>query len=184
MKLLVIRHGQTIWNAKNVVQGMKDIPLSDHGKNQAEQAMIKLKDIVVDEMYCSPLMRAKETAEILNQELHLDIQINPLLSSMNLGKMEGQVKSADIQSFLKEFWQFKKAMPGIESFGGLKERVEGFLEYLKSKHSDSDTIAIITHRPIIRMMYVLSGQSFDIIQPAKNCEVIEFVLEEKISYTK
>ena len=63
--LYIMRHGKTDWNAKHKLQGRTDIPLNEEGIQMAEQAKEKYKDVNFDICYCSPLVRAKQTAEIV-----------------------------------------------------------------------------------------------------------------------
>ena len=63
--LYIMRHGKTDWNAKHKLQGRTDIPLNEEGIQMAEQAKEKYKDVNFDICYCSPLVRAKQTAEII-----------------------------------------------------------------------------------------------------------------------
>ena len=63
--LYIIRHGRTDWNDRHKLQGHTDIPLNDEGRRMAENAAEEYKDVHFDICYCSPLVRAKETAEIL-----------------------------------------------------------------------------------------------------------------------
>lgn len=63
--LYIMRHGKTDWNAKHKLQGRTDIPLNEEGIQMAEQAKEKYKDVNFDICYCSPLVRAKKTAEIV-----------------------------------------------------------------------------------------------------------------------
>ena len=65
MKLYLVRHGETSWNIERKVQGQTDIPLTETGVRQAEKVREELKDVAFDICYCSPLMRAKRTAEIV-----------------------------------------------------------------------------------------------------------------------
>ena len=60
-----MRHGKTDWNAKHKLQGRTDIPLNEEGIQMAEQAKEKYKDVNFDICYCSPRVRAKQTAEIV-----------------------------------------------------------------------------------------------------------------------
>ena len=64
MKIYLVRHGETSWNIGRKVQGQTDIPLNETGVRQAEKVREELKDEVFDVCYCSPLMRARRTAEI------------------------------------------------------------------------------------------------------------------------
>ena len=64
-KLILIRHGQSVWNAENRFTGWTDVDLSDRGVKEAEEAGIELRDQVIDVIHTSDLIRAKRTAEIV-----------------------------------------------------------------------------------------------------------------------
>ena len=68
-----MRHGKTDWNAKHKLQGRTDIPLNEEGIQMAEQAKEKYKDVNFDICYCSPLVRAKQTAEIVLEGRNIPI---------------------------------------------------------------------------------------------------------------
>ena len=65
MRLILVRHGQTDWNLKHLMQGMTDIPLDETGKMQAFNVKEKLKNVKLDICFSSPLSRAIETAKDL-----------------------------------------------------------------------------------------------------------------------
>ena len=58
--LYIMRHGRTDWNAAHKLQGCSDIPLNNEGRQMAEEAHKKYKDLKFDVCYCSPLIRARE----------------------------------------------------------------------------------------------------------------------------
>ena len=60
-----MRHGETDWNKKKLVQGRKDIPLNEYGRHLARETSYGMRQYQIDLAYTSPLQRAKETAEIL-----------------------------------------------------------------------------------------------------------------------
>ena len=60
-----MRHGETDWNKKKLVQGRKDIPLNEYGRHLARETSYGMRQYQIDLAYTSPLRRAKETAEIL-----------------------------------------------------------------------------------------------------------------------
>ena len=66
--LYIMRHGKTDWNVLHKLQGRTDIPLNEEGRRMAEAAREKYKDINFDVCYCSPLIRARETAQIFLKE--------------------------------------------------------------------------------------------------------------------
>lgn len=74
LRLLLVRHGETEWNRMSRFQGVKDIPLNDNGRQQAEKAAEFLKDVQIDFAVTSPLSRPKETAEIILKH-HPDVNL-------------------------------------------------------------------------------------------------------------
>lgn len=62
--LYIMRHGRTDWNERNKLQGRTDIPLNAAGRKMAEEAAAVYKNVPLDVCYCSPLARARQTAEI------------------------------------------------------------------------------------------------------------------------
>ena len=63
--LILIRHGQSVWNAENRFTGWTDVDLSERGVKEAEEAGIELRDQMIDVIHTSDLIRAKRTAEIV-----------------------------------------------------------------------------------------------------------------------
>ena len=64
--IYLVRHGQTDWNIEKKTQGHTDIPLNGTGKRQAEELAEKIADLKIDRIISSDLLRARETAEIMN----------------------------------------------------------------------------------------------------------------------
>ncbi|MDA1475998.1 histidine phosphatase family protein [Bacillus changyiensis] len=87
--ICLIRHGETDWNSQGRLQGRTDIPLNETGKRQAKETGEFLKGTSWDLIITSPLKRAKETAEIINQYLHLDIIEMEDFIERNYGDAEG-----------------------------------------------------------------------------------------------
>ncbi|WP_073010417.1 histidine phosphatase family protein [Virgibacillus chiguensis] len=84
-----IRHGQTNWNKQGKLQGKTDIPLNDTGRDQAQACGKYLHAHNYDILICSPLLRAKETADIINQHLHLPIIKMDDFKERSFGDAEG-----------------------------------------------------------------------------------------------
>jgi broad specificity phosphatase PhoE len=87
--LLLVRHGETDWNAVARLQGHTDRPLSDFGRRQARQLADELEDEPLDAIYTSDLARARETAEIAGERLGLPIVLDPDLREKDWGTWEG-----------------------------------------------------------------------------------------------
>ena len=79
-----IRHGETAYNREGRVQGHLDIPLNEKGIFQAEKASDEFKDVEIDLIYCSPLKRARSTAEIINKFHNVEIVIDDRLIELNM----------------------------------------------------------------------------------------------------
>ncbi len=87
--LYITRHGKTDWNVIQKLQGHVDIPLNEEGIESARTAGIKYKDIHFDVCYCSPLDRARKTAELFLEGRDIPIITDDRLIEMGFGEYEG-----------------------------------------------------------------------------------------------
>src|SRR5207248_2072590 len=87
--LLLVRHGETDWNAAGRLQGHTDRPLNDYGRQQARELGDRLAGDRIAAVYASDLVRARETAEILGERLGLVVVLDPDLREKNWGTWEG-----------------------------------------------------------------------------------------------
>lgn len=87
--MILIRHGETLWNKEKRVQGTSDIELSEAGILQARKLALSLKDSAIGAIHASPLKRAQQTAEIINAFHGRKIEIHPELIEMDMGEFEG-----------------------------------------------------------------------------------------------
>lgn len=87
--LYIMRHGKTDWNALYKLQGRVDIPLNDEGRQMAIEAGKKASNIHFDICYCSPLIRAMETAKLFLQGRDIQIITDERLLEMSFGEYEG-----------------------------------------------------------------------------------------------
>jgi broad specificity phosphatase PhoE len=121
MELILIRHGETIWNKEGRAQGVSDIDLSDVGLNQAHKLALSLQDLNIKTIYSSPLKRACQTARIINQYHNSPISFESGLIEMDQGDFEG-LSFQELMSCEKDFlskWIADPAsvkMPNGESF--------------------------------------------------------------------
>jgi broad specificity phosphatase PhoE len=147
MQLILIRHGETLWNKEGRVQGTSDVELSAAGKKQAELLALSLKDHPLQAIHASPLKRAYRTAEIINEFHHLDIQIHRDLMEMDQGDFEG-FSFKELMISEKEFlqkWITDPAlvkMPNGESLSELQKRAWSAMEEIIGK---SQNALIVSH---------------------------------------
>ena len=87
--LYIMRHGKTEWNELHKLQGQTDIPLNENGRKMAREAGKRYREIHFDICYCSPLIRAKETAELVLEGRAVPIVTDDRLMEMCFGEYEG-----------------------------------------------------------------------------------------------
>lgn len=148
MKLYIIRHGQTDWNRARRLQGRTDIPLNEWGRIVAELTREGLKDVTFDVAFTSPLIRAKETAELILKDRNIPIVEDERIIEVNFGAYEGESFQLDNEN-LQNFFSKPEAyypVDGSESMESILERTRDFLSELSQnpKYQDS-TILISTH---------------------------------------
>lgn len=149
MKLYVVRHGQTDYNIDNKVCGISDVELTTLGKQQAKKASGLLKDEKLDYIFASPLQRALSTAKIINENHHLEIQVDSRIQEINFGKFEGVVNNEEFQYYKQNHGLH---YPQGESLFQVVFRVYSFLKELEEKYPDKN-ILIVCHGGIVRVIH-------------------------------
>ena len=149
MKIYLIRHGETTGDIENRYGGDYDDHLSATGKVQCEGLVQKLKNKNIEIIYHSPRIRAKETAEILNKSLKVNIEpVTDLRERNNYGVLTGLVKTEAKAKHPEEVKKLEKdklhhKVSGSEDYKPFKERViSAFQKLISGKH---DVVAIISH---------------------------------------
>ena len=102
MRLILIRHGETLWNKEGRIQGTSDVELSEAGIEQARKLALSLKDSDIGAIHASPLKRAYKTAEIINSFHQKTIEVHPDLMEMDQGDFEG-LSFKELMAREKEF---------------------------------------------------------------------------------
>ena len=133
--LYIMRHGKTDWNEQRKLQGQTDVPLNEEGREMALAAGREYAGIHLDVCYCSPLVRAKETAELFFKERKEDIPVifDHRLKEMGFGVYEGVAESfgildCPVNVFFKHPEEYTVPVDGGESMDELFERTGEFLK--------------------------------------------------------
>jgi probable phosphoglycerate mutase len=114
-RFLLIRHGETQWNRESRFQGIRDIPLNETGKEQAQKAADFLKDVAIDFAISSPMLRPKETAEIVLQyHPHVNLDLQPQLQEICHGLWEGKLETEIENEFPGLLQQWKEAPETVQ----------------------------------------------------------------------
>ena len=129
--LYIMRHGKTDWNAMYKLQGRTDIPLNEEGRRMAASAREQYRGIHFDVCYCSPLVRARETAGIVLEGSGVPIVYDERLKEMCFGIYEGcehifEKPHLPIYTFFKDP-AHNRGVEGGETFDELFARTGAFL---------------------------------------------------------
>lgn len=157
MKIYFVRHGETVWNKEKKIQGQSDIPLNEYGRELGTITAEALKDIPFNIVYSSPLVRAKETAEILVKNRNLEIREDPRLVEMSFGEGEGESlpeihahPEMKLHNFIHNPGEYIPPVGG-ETFEELYDRCKKFIkEVIIPAENKYDTMLIVGHGALIR----------------------------------
>lgn len=158
MKMYIIRHGQTPWNARKCLQGRSDVDLNENGIHLAELTGKALRDVPFDMAFTSPLIRAKHTAQCILAGREVPIVEDERLIEISFGIYEGccyaeenrQVPQQWIENFFHAPQDYVAA-PGGESLDDVEKRTRDFMEDICSRKELQDkTILVSTHGCALR----------------------------------
>ena len=149
MKLYVARHGQTQWNLEDKVCGRTDIPLTEVGFAQAQALAEKTKDLPIDVILVSPMLRARQTAAPTAEKLGVPVIVDDRLIEQNYGIYEG-VSRFD-EGFLSNKRHFAYRYPGGESMMDVAHRVYGLLEEIRQKYAGKNVL-LVCHGGVCRVI--------------------------------
>ena len=158
MKMYIIRHGQTPWNARKCLQGRSDVDLNENGIYLAELTGKALRDVTFDMAFTSPLIRAKHTAQCILAGRKVPIIEDERLIEISFGIYEGccyaeenrQVPQQWIENFFHAPQDYVAA-PGGESLDDVEKRTRNFMEDICSRKELQDkTILVSTHGCALR----------------------------------
>jgi len=158
-RLYVVRHGETDFNRDGRYQGTIDVSLNDAGRAQAERAAERIAALGIEQIFSSPLLRARETAEVIAARVQLPVQFIGALAERGLGRFEGQTK-AEIAERFPGIWdgsptrQMFEAPPEAESLVDLTIRVHGVYRDLYARFSGRP-IVLVCHGGVARTFHGL-----------------------------
>jgi broad specificity phosphatase PhoE len=154
--LLLVRHGETDWNADGRLQGQTDRPLSDFGRRQAQQLAEELRGEELEAVYSSDLARARETAEIVGERLGLPVVFDPDLREKDWGTWEGLTTvERDRVEFVGE------------STEEHQERTLRALRRISERHPGAERVLVVTHGGSMRRVQTAAlGMALPVVE---NC---------------
>ena len=152
-RLVLVRHGQSTWNATRRWQGHSDPPLSPLGREQALRAARALSGEIVDALYASDLRRALETARIVGEPLGLEPRSDPRLRELDVGAWGGLTREEIAARWPEALGRFDRREPDARPVGGetraeLARRVHEALDELAARHAGA-TLLIVAHGGVL-----------------------------------
>lgn len=157
MRLCLVRHGETAWNAEQRMQGHKDLPLNPEGLEQAEQAARRFLGMKVAAIYSSDLLRACQTATPIAAALNLPIERLTALRERNYGRCEGLVHSEIVSRYPDDAHALRDRIPDYvlpdgESLEQHRHRIHQCLADLAQRHA-GETVVVVTHGGVLDLIY-------------------------------
>jgi probable phosphoglycerate mutase len=148
-RILLVRHGETDWNASGRIQGHSDTPLNAAGRQQAQRVAQRLAPEPVRALYSSDLARAFETATIIGEPLGLTVVTSPRLRERQYGAWEGLTAAEIRVRYPEQFtmWRARStdfAPPQGETIRQLLTRALAELQTIARRHLN-EMVVVVTH---------------------------------------
>lgn len=146
--IYIVRHGQTDWNKSKQLQGHNPIPINIIGRREANIVRKVIETLSFDKIISSDLLRAKQTAEIINKNLSKDIIFDSRIRSVNYGDLEGRI----IPNIPESEWEIYNSNPeffNAESTKAVYSRIKGFFDEQLLKN---ENLLIVAHGGTLRII--------------------------------
>jgi broad specificity phosphatase PhoE len=167
VKIYLIRHGQTTGDIENRYGGDYDDELTNEGEIQAHKLADKIANSGIQVILCSPLIRAQQTAKIVNTKLHCEIETIRDLKERNQNgvltgmiREEAKLKYPELSEQLKDY---RNQIEGAESYADFVARIKKVIMEI-SNTTNHSTIGIVTHGGPIKVIFreILKDREIDI----------------------
>jgi broad specificity phosphatase PhoE len=161
-ELILIRHGESVWNVEGRWQGQADPPLSERGRSQARDAVQRIAGLEPEALYSSTLRRAHETALILGRGIDLEPRVEPRLREFNVGVWSGLTKPEIEQRWPGQYARFSFRELDFRPGGGespreLMARVHQALDEIAHRHA-GQRVLLVSHGGVAKS---LSGSGLE-----------------------
>jgi broad specificity phosphatase PhoE len=160
VRLYFVRHGESEANTRRVISNRESqYGLTEAGKQQALVLANRLKDVPLTAIYSSPILRARETAEILSREFHLPYQITAALREYDCGILEEKSDEGSwkLHSEIAEDWtqnhNHLRKPEGGENFLEIKTRFISFIEsFTQNGSQQEEHLLLVSHGGLLQLM--------------------------------
>jgi broad specificity phosphatase PhoE len=150
--ILLVRHGETDWNRSGRIMGIRPVPLNQNGLTQAARLALQLTALPEPALYSSPVVRARQTADILASTLRVPVIEEPGLSEIGVGEWEGRYwNEFDGNPARVDFYRLPQEArpPGGETLSEVQQRAIAAVERALSRMQAGSAV-VVTHADVIR----------------------------------
>lgn len=182
-RLVVVRHGRTVWNAEGRWQGQTDVPLDDTGREQAAALAAEIVErYAPSALYCSDLVRAADTAGFIARESGLTAVTDPALREIFTGDWEGRLATEIEARWPEDYRRWTGGEDFVRSGGAetraqVAERTAGALSRIAAAEPGQATTVVVGHGASLRAgAGRLVGLSTDVVPSLgslRNCHWVE-----------
>ena len=156
-RFIVVRHGETAWNAQGRIQGHLDSPLNEEGLAQALMVGERLAREPIDALYCSDLGRVQQTVQPLVDRTGIQPRTTERLRERRLGVFQGLTSRECQARYAEDYTRFhardvEHAVPGGESIREVNRRVGALFAELAAQHPGQLVVAV-THGGVLDALY-------------------------------
>lgn len=154
MLVYLVRHGESVWNSQQRIQGQADPALSIRGRRQAQAVARRLRRVAADRLIASPLRRARQTAEAIARAKRCRVEMQPALAEIALGEWEGLTPTMVDRRYRGGYQRWLAApsttrVPGAEAIGAFRRRVVRAFDRLIEQSNGAQSLCVVTHGGVI-----------------------------------
>lgn len=171
--VLLVRHAQSEGNAARTFTGTTEVPLTEHGWEQARTTAAFLeRNFSPVRLVTSPFERARQTASVLAERLSLEAEVDGRVRERNMGELHG--KPYDRASVTRGFDTIPRHVwrpPGGETLIEVQQRAAPAVEEISTVHPE-DEVIVVSHGGTIRALWSWAAGSWDIGLVLRNAGVL------------
>ena len=182
--IVLVRHGETDWNREHRFQGQSDVPLNETGREQARLLAGSLDGERFTAVYTSPLLRARETADIVAGPRGLRVEPDDSLLEIDVGSWSGLTVAEVEERFAEGYRLWREWRTGWEdgeTYDELGARVVAGLQRMASRHAGETVLAVTHGGPIRSALAAAQGIPFTSARSAVaevgNCALFHVVID-------
>jgi phosphoserine phosphatase len=184
LEIILVRHGETEWNASEIFRGRADVALNENGLRQAELLGAYLKEEKLDAVYSGPLSRAVKTAQAIASPHNLPVVTVDNLNDIDCGEWEGLSLAVVRERYEETYRDWldtpeQVRLPGGESLEDVKNRAEAFIDEVVARIGEGKVV-LVSHRAVHKVLIsTLLGLDSSFFWSFKldNCGVTRFTFD-------